>query len=295
MRAPPLTRYMGAVRIAIVASSTPTNRQLSLATGWPVLSPADALATLRSGDVALGRLDVLPSLDGVEDGLWALGGLSARGVRVINDAGVLLGTHDKLLTARLLEGAGLPHPSTRLVTSAATHLRPSGPVVVKPRFGSWGKFVVGCSSQEELARHLRLIRHQQWFRAHGALVQELIEPRGYDLRLVVAGGDVVGSIIRVCGRGEWRTNVQLGASRLAAIPTQEAVELAVEAARVTGGGLVGVDLLPDGHSGWTILEVNGAVDFTSEYSLEQDVFTAVRDRLVALVGGEPSREAAPLG
>jgi hypothetical protein len=49
---------------AVVASrATPTNVRLG-----PVLTPAQAVARLRRGDVALGRLDVLRSLDGVEPG-----------------------------------------------------------------------------------------------------------------------------------------------------------------------------------------------------------------------------------
>src|SRR5262249_11909278 len=53
---------------AIVAGrSTPTNERLG-----SVLGPAQAVTRLRAGDVALGRLDVLLSLDGIEPGLWAL-------------------------------------------------------------------------------------------------------------------------------------------------------------------------------------------------------------------------------
>src|SRR5438045_3341621 len=53
---------------AVVASrSTPTNTRLG-----SVLTPAQALTHLRPGDVALGRLDVLESLGGIERGLWAL-------------------------------------------------------------------------------------------------------------------------------------------------------------------------------------------------------------------------------
>ena len=69
------------------------------------------------GDAALGRLDVLPTLDGVDDGLWALGSLAARGVRTLNRASALLVAHDKLLTARFLLRAGLPHPRTRLLSA----------------------------------------------------------------------------------------------------------------------------------------------------------------------------------
>jgi len=65
---------------AVVAHRvTPTNTRLGT-----VLSPAQALTRLAPGDVALGRLDVLESLDGVEPGLWALDRLAALGVTVLN-------------------------------------------------------------------------------------------------------------------------------------------------------------------------------------------------------------------
>jgi hypothetical protein len=65
------------MRFAVVAhTSSPTNLALA-GGGWDgvpgqVLTPREALLTLGRGDVALSRLDVRHSLDGVEDGLWAL-------------------------------------------------------------------------------------------------------------------------------------------------------------------------------------------------------------------------------
>lgn len=106
-------------------------------------------------------------------------------------------------------------------------------------------------------------------------MQQLVPPRGYDLRLVVAADRVVGAVIRVSEDGEWRTNVALGARRLPTTPPPEAKELALAAAHAVGADLAGVDLLLDARGGWTILELNGAVEFTSEYSLGRDVFAAV--------------------
>lgn len=284
------------MRIAIVAGQpTPTSLQLAAGTEpdcWEVLTPSDALSMLSPGDAAIGRLDVLPTLDGVDDGLWALGALDARGVRVLNGPSVLLATHDKLLTARLLARAGLPHPRTCLVLAdGKVPRRIVGTVVVKPRFGSGGADVARCSGAAELHRHLDGLRDRSWFQRQGALVQELVQPRGYDMRVVVAGTKVAGAVVRVARDGEWRTNVALGARRLPTTPPIEAKELALAAARTVGADLVGVDLLPTARGSWTILELNGAAEFTAEYSLRRDVFAAVRAELGRLARSHPHAPA----
>lgn len=268
------------MRFAVVSRrSSPTNDRLvavaSSGVRWEQLSPRRALRVLEPGDVALGRLDVLPTLDGVDDGLWALGGLEARGVRVLNPPAALLAAHDKLLTARLLRRAGLPHPRTRVVRPGATAAGFPTPAVVKPRFGSWGRHVVRCDDGAALRATLGRLQDEPWFRAHGALVQELVPPRGYDLRLVVAGRRVVGAIRRQAAPGEWRTNVALGAVRVPASPCPAAGELALAAAAAANADLVGVDLLPTPAGGWTIVELNGAVDFTTDYAPGGDIFAEV--------------------
>jgi glutamate--LysW ligase ArgX len=107
-------------------------------------------------------------------------------------------------------------------------------------------------------------------------VQALVPPAGFDLRLVVASRQVVGAIERVAAEGEWRTNIALGGSRRPASPTPEACALATDAAAAVEGDLVGVDLQPLRNGGYVVLEVNGAVDVTAEYSLGgRDVFEEV--------------------
>jgi RimK family alpha-L-glutamate ligase len=287
------------VQLAIVTQrATPTN--LGIAAAAPrgvrmrLLAPEQAVTQLRYGDAALGRLDVLESLDGVDDGLWALGSLAARGIRTLNRAAALLAAHDKLLTARLLQRAGLPHPRTRLLSPGGPLPELRLPLVVKPRFGSWGRDVVRCDDRRALERHARELETRPWFQGHGALVQELVPPQGVDLRIVVAGSSVVGAIERVAAPGEWRTNVALGGRRRPVEPTPFATMLAVEAARGSGADLVGVDLLPDGEGGWVVLELNGAVEFTPEYALDRDPFEAAAAELTRLVLGPDEALAPPL-
>jgi [lysine-biosynthesis-protein LysW]--L-2-aminoadipate ligase len=259
-------------RFAVVASRvTPTNRRLieaarALGVSASLVEPAEAFGRIRPGEIALGRLDVLRSLDGVEPGLGVLRQLERAGTRVLKGPGALLAAHDKLTTALRLGLAHLPHPRTVHVDET---VRPqlSFPVVVKPRFGSWGQDVVVCRSRLALRLCLRRLRSRPWFQRQGALVQELVPPEGWDLRVVVAGGEVVGAVERRAVRGEWRTNVALGASRVPVDPPLEARLLAVAAAHAVGTDLAGIDLLPDGRGGFVVLEVNGAVDLTDEYGI----------------------------
>jgi glutathione synthase/RimK-type ligase-like ATP-grasp enzyme len=133
-----------------------------------------------------------------------------------------------------------------------------------------------------------------WFRRQGVLVQELIPPLGHDLRLVVAGGQVVGAVRRRAAEGEWRTNVALGAERESTSPPQVAREIAVAAAAAVEGDLVGVDLMPTTDGGWVVIEVNGAVEFTDEYSLGRDIFSAAVDALFSVLDGAQEQPAVAL-
>jgi RimK family alpha-L-glutamate ligase len=228
----------------------------------------DAQRALRAGDTAIGRLDVLPALDGVEPGLLSLLWLERRGICVLNPAAALIAVHDKLRTARCLETAGLPHPRTMGVRAGQSHPELRPPLVLKPRFGSWGRDVLLCRNETELERGLEAVSERPWFRRHGALLQELVPPSGYDLRLVVAGGEVVGGGARVAAAGEWRTNVSLGGTIRPADVPPAARALAIAAAAALGADLVGVDLLPIDAERYVVLELNGAVDFDERYSLD---------------------------
>jgi [lysine-biosynthesis-protein LysW]--L-2-aminoadipate ligase len=256
---------------SIIGKPSLTNARLAAACARAgldarVLAPGELVA--RPGEVALGRLDVRPTLDGVEDGLWRLQAAADAGGRVLNRPAGLLTAHDKLATAVALGRAGIPQPRTAHVRDARSSLSFGPPYVVKPRFGSWGRDVVIAGTEHELEARLRELRRRGWFRRQGALVQELIRPTGIDLRVVVACGEVVGAIERLAPPGEWRTNVSLGARRLPASPTQEARDLAVAAAGAVGLDLAGVDLVERADGSLVVLEVNGAVDFTSEYGLD---------------------------
>ena len=271
--------------LAIVAQRrTATN--VALAAAAPrgvdarILVPEQAASLLQPGAVALGRLDVVDGLDGVEDGLWALGSLAARGVVVLNRAGALLAAHDKLLTAKVLQRAGLPHPRTRILHPGGHVPDWEGPVVVKPRFGSWGRDVELCEDEISFRRHLRSLEHRLWFqRPRRAACRSSSLPPA-----TTCGSSSLPESPSGRSRASQRPASGARTSRSAgcafrSIPPQEALDLAVRAAAASGAELLGVDLLPDGVGGYTVLELNGAVDFTREYRIDRDPFVAAAAEL----------------
>ena len=284
-------------RIAVLGSAeNETNARLVAA--WTAQGLESAIVDpceLRpgAGEVLLGRLDVLPTLDGVEPGLLRLHlaqHWSQRlGVVILNRAAALLATHDKLRTAVALKRAQLPHPLTWRVRPGGVASPPAAPVVLKPRFGSWGRDVRLCRSNDEVVDALREFSSRAWFRRHGALAQEVIPTQGFDQRVLVAGGRVVGAVERHPQAGEWRTNVSVGASKRTVVPEANACALAIAAAKVVGADLLGVDLMPLRGGGYVVIELNGAADFDQRYRLSGDIYAEVADALGLTARSRPPR------
>jgi RimK family alpha-L-glutamate ligase len=277
---PVLPRELPETRLRVVrqafvvgSRSNDTNVALSSAFGQAGLAgrtvtPEQLVGEVGDGDLVLNRVDVLPTLDGPCPGLWEVAAVERQGATLLNHPRSLYLAHDKLATATVLGQAGVPHPLSMLVQGIdpPPGLRP--PYVVKPRFGSWGRDVFLCRHAERLAVVLLELSDRAWFGKHGALVQELIGPARDDLRVVVAGGAVVGAVSRIAPAGDWRTNVAAGGRRVRAVPDIEATSLALRAVAALDLDFAGVDLMRDASGAWVVLEVNGAVDFTEEYALD---------------------------
>ena len=105
-----------------------------------------------------------------------------------------------------------------------------------------------CDTEGMRPALIASLEAREWFKRQGAIVQELVPPVGHDLRVIVAGGIVVGAEMRVAAPGDWRTNISLGGlhapHRRVRLPAP--LRSRVAAVRAVGGDFFGVDLLPYG-------------------------------------------------
>jgi RimK family alpha-L-glutamate ligase len=214
-----------------------------------------------SGDGPFGDLDALlvrvvppGSLDQIVFRIDVLHWIADRGLPVVNGPRALERSIDKHWTTRLLEAAGVPTPRTIVTERADEALRAFGDlgdVVVKPLLGSGGRGIFRITDQDHAWRAFRALEQQRFV----LYVQEFVPHGRHDLRLFVAGREVIAAARREADG--WKTNLAAGAEALPHRPTPEQERLAVAAAAAIGADYAGVDLLEAEDGRLLVTEVNG--------------------------------------
>jgi len=216
---------------------------------------------VHSGDVDLRRFDAVlvrsmppGSLEQVVFRMDALANLVGAGVQVVNPPRAIEVAVDKYLATTRLREAGLLVPATTVCQTVDQALEAfaalGGDVVVKPLFGSEGRGITRVSDEAIALRVFKALEHI------GAVIylQQFVEHEGCDLRLLVAGDEVIG--MRRRHPHDWRTNISRGAVAEPLEVTAELADIAQQAARAVGAPIGGVDLLPGKDGQLYAIEVN---------------------------------------
>ncbi|MGD9853640.1 MAG: RimK family alpha-L-glutamate ligase [Planctomycetaceae bacterium] len=195
------------------------------------------------------------SLEQVVFRMDVLARLEAQGVTVVNPPKAIECAVDKYLATSKLAADGLPVPETIVCQDAEAALAAfatlGGDVVVKPLFGAEGRGIVRVSDPDLAFRTFRTLERTQAV----LYLQRFVEHEGYDLRVLVLDGAVLGAFKRRSPH-DFRTNMARSATGEPHELTDREHELAVRAVRATGTIFGGVDLLYDCTGRCFVLEVN---------------------------------------
>jgi len=213
--------------------------------------------------------------------------LESRGIPVVNDYRSLLLSRDKFLTLQTLDALGIPVPKSVLVAQEGNcqHLIPKlggFPVVLKVRRGRQGKGVMLAETSQALEFVL-----QNQANGSGLLIQEFVrESNGRDIRILVIGGRVVATMMRVSKKGEFRANVHLKARGHPFEPSIQMTEVARTSAEALGLDVAGVDIILS-KEGPYVIEVNSTPGFRElERVCRRDMAREILSYAESLAKGE---------
>ena len=171
----------------------------------------------------------------------------------------LVRSRDKLRSLQLLSSAGIDIPKTVFANRTTDindliELVGGAPVIVKLIESTHGQGVVLAETKKAAKSVIQAFYSIN----QPILIQEFIdESGGSDIRAIVVGGRVVGSMRRQSLDGEFRSNIHQGGSGEKVKLSSDERRVAVKAARQLGLNVAGVDLLRS-KRGPLVIEVNSS-------------------------------------
>ncbi|WP_338603663.1 RimK family alpha-L-glutamate ligase [Sulfolobus tengchongensis] len=184
--------------------------------------------------------------------------LERNGVVLMNRPDSILLARDKFASLMRMKRAGIPVPNTALVEDPFEVMRlvdKWGEVVIKPVVGSLGLGSVKVSDPDIAFRVAKAILSIN----QPVYVQKYVKKPDRDIRVIVIGDRVLGSIYRI-SRSGWKTNIAQGAIAQVLIPNAELEEISLKSVKVLGLDYAGIDIIEDVEEGggYKIIEVNAA-------------------------------------
>ena len=182
----------------------------------------------------------------------------------------------------MLAKQNIPTPTTHFAFSSeslSNLINKTGfPLVVKPIVGSWGRGVFPLRDSEAANMIVELREEDDNPLSRIYYIQEMVKRPPRDLRCIVVGDRVVAAVYRYSADKEWRTNIARGGRTEEASITKELEDITLKAARVVGGGVLGVDLMEDDTRGLLVHEINNTVEFRGASKVAKtDIANAIID------------------
>jgi ribosomal protein S6--L-glutamate ligase len=216
--------------------------------------------------------------------------LELMGIKTTLTSDGLITARNKFLALQSLRQANIPIPRSILLASRPNFMEAAQlvryPAVLKILSGTQGIGVMRVKSLEETASIVDTLK----FFGEVVCLQEYIPNPGVDIRALVVGDRVVGSMKRIAAHNEWRANIHLGAKGVPIELDDHAKAVAVRASKAVGLEISGVDMIFRGDTPY-VLEVNaspgfhGLLDATGINAADAMVEYAVNKAK----GGEPKR------
>jgi [lysine-biosynthesis-protein LysW]---L-2-aminoadipate ligase len=216
-------------------------------------------------------------------GMHAISFFEAIGVQVVNSSRVANICVDKFTTSLKLHAAGVPTVLFAMAFTeqeAITAIEQLGgyPVVIKPATGSWGRLLAKINDQDALEAVLEQKsvlgspQHKAFY------IQQFIEKPDRDIRVTMAGEDIICAIYRETKH--WISNTARGAQARECEITPELETICKAASNAVGGGILGVDVFETAN-GFIINEVNHTTEFKNVQNVTGvDVAGAILDYCV---------------
>jgi ribosomal protein S6--L-glutamate ligase len=200
-----------------------------------------------------------------EGGRTIFGAIEESGAFMINSTEVMELSRNKILSGLHFQKEGIPTPRATSVSNedsigpALLEIGNKFPVIVKTISGAEGIGVVKVESKESLVSILQAL----WKQGAELLVQEYL-PIDFDIRTLVLNNKILGSTKRIKIKGDFRTNLSLGAETEPYKLSKEEKEIVLKVAKSVDGYLIGVDHIISDDKIY-ILEANGSPGSRSKF------------------------------
>jgi len=224
---------------------------------------------------------VFPKIDGKRKdiGIKIVKAYELLGAKMPYTSQSLITVHDKFLTTAVLSAKGVRVPRSFLVKGSKdlknVIKQLELPIMVKMLSGSGGKGVMYVDDLDTISNLLEVMESE-------LLIQEYIDSYPEDIRVMVAGGKVIGAYKRVAKEGEKRANIKLGGKAVKVDLTEEHIELSLKAAEAVEADICAVDIVESKSGVPYVIELNlnpgikGMIEATGK-NLAHDIILRIKE------------------